>query len=61
MPDQDMEFKTCINDLPEEVIVLIFKELQHKDVFDNCSNTCLKWREIGAQLLLDSFDTNTVR
>jgi len=41
-----MEFKTGINDLPVEVIVLIFKELQHKDIFENCSNTCHKWRDI---------------
>ena len=34
-----MEFKTGINDLPLEVIVLIFKELPHKDVFENYSNS----------------------
>ena len=41
-----MERKTGINDLPEEIIVLIFKELQHEDIIGNCFNTSLRWQKI---------------
>ena len=41
-----MERKTGINDLPEEIIVLIFKELQHEDIIGNCFKTSLRWQKI---------------
>jgi hypothetical protein len=41
-----METKTGINDLPEEIIVLIFKELQHEDIIGNCFKTSLRWQKI---------------
>ena len=31
-----------IDDLPTEILFLIFKELRLKDI-SNCSNTCLRW------------------
>ena len=41
-----MERKTGIDDLPEEIIVLIFKELQHEDIIGNCFKTSLRWQKI---------------
>ena len=41
-----MEIKTGIDDLPEEIIVLIFKELQHEDIIGNCFKTSLRWQKI---------------
>ena len=41
-----METKTGIDDLPEEIIVLIFKELQHEDIIGNCFKTSLRWQKI---------------
>ena len=41
-----MERKSGINDLPEEIIVLIFKELQHEDIIGNCFKTSLRWQKI---------------
>ena len=40
------ERKTGIDDLPEEIIVLIFKELQHEDIIGNCFKTSLRWQKI---------------
>ena len=41
-----METKTGIDYLPEEIIVLIFKELQHEDIIGNCFKTSLRWQKI---------------
>ena len=41
-----MERKTGIDDMPEEIIVLIFKELQHEDIIGNCFKTSLRWQKI---------------
>ena len=37
-----LEMTSSINDLPTEILFLIFKELRLKDI-SNCSNTCLRW------------------
>merc|ERR1712241_903685 len=50
-----MNFHTTINDLPEEIIVIIFQDLQFKDIIENCSNTCMKWRFIVAHYFMQPY------
>ena len=38
-----------INDLPREILEMIFQYLPLKDVFESCANTCLEWRIISTQ------------
>ena len=44
-----------VDQLPMEVLVLIFKFLNLSDIFENCSNTCKIWREIIAQFFLQPY------
>ena len=44
-----------IENLPVEVLVLIFEYLSFSDVVENCSNTCFKWRYITAQFFIGSY------
>ena len=44
-----------IEDVPVEVLVLIFKCLSIQDVFQNCVNTCVKWRYITAQYFMKPY------
>ena len=44
-----------IQDLPAEVLVEIFKLLSFKDVVENCSNTCLKWRSVVVHFFLQPY------
>ena len=41
-----------IEDLPPEVLDLIFKELNLKDI-GSCSLTCTKWKDLIAALFKD--------
>ena len=45
---------TQINDLPIEMIVMIFENLTLHELVVNCGNTCIQWREIIAQFILRS-------
>ena len=40
------------SNLPTETIVQIFKNIALHDLVDNCSRTCLRWREIIALFLV---------
>ena len=42
----------AIQDLPVEVMVLIFKYLKFTDIGDNCARTCLQWKEYVAQFFI---------
>ena len=35
-----------MNNLPTEILVLIFDEFTSLKDLSNCSNTCLRWKEI---------------
>ena len=35
-----------IQDLPPEILLLIFKKLSFKEVIENCSKTCENWERI---------------
>ena len=50
-----MNFHTSINDLPEEIIIIIFQHLQFQDIIENCSNTCMKWRFIVAHYFMQPY------
>ena len=41
-----------ILDLPPEILVLIFKNINLTEVAENCSKTCLLWKTIIAQFVL---------
>ena len=43
---------TTIQDLPAEVMVLIFKYLKFTDIGENCAKTCLKWEAYAAQFFI---------
>ena len=43
---------TTIQDLPAEVMVLIFKYLEFTDIGENCAKTCLKWKAFAAQFFV---------
>ncbi len=43
---------TTIEDLPAEVLEIIFKQLNLKDI-GNCAQTCVRWRKIIAALFKD--------
>ena len=50
-----MNFHTSINDLPVEILIIIFQDLQFKDIIENCSNTCMKWRFIVAHYFMQPY------
>ena len=41
-----------IKDLPPEVLVFILKYLNITDIVENCSKTCVNWKEITAQFFM---------
>ena len=45
---------TSIQDLPEEILVFIFKKLSFHDIIVNVSRTCPEWKRITAEFFLQS-------
>ena len=43
--------EASISDLPNEVLLIIFKLLPFPEILRNCSKTCKRWRIIIAQLI----------
>ena len=41
-----------IEDFSPEVLVLVFKYLSLKDIAENCSKTCKRWKEITAHFVI---------
>ena len=43
--------EASISDLPNEVLLIIFKLLPFPEILRNCSKTCKRWRIVTAQLI----------
>ena len=43
--------EASITDLPNEVLLIIFKLLPFPEILRNCSKTCKRWRIVTAQLI----------
>ena len=46
---------TRINDLPPELFLLIFKNLNFCDIVENCSKVCVKWQGIVSQFIFGPY------
>ena len=49
-----------MENLPAEILEIIFNELCLKDI-GNCSNTCIRWRDMIAALFKDKGKDNLYR
>ena len=52
---EKQENEDVINDLPTEILVIIFKKLYRKDL-ENCSQTCVRWKFIIEDIWKNSGD-----
>ena len=44
--------QASVQDLPNEVLVIIFEEISLHELVTNCANICVRWRELVAQRIL---------
>ena len=48
-------------DLPTEILVKIFKNLNQYDVTENCLKTCIKWRVIISKFFIEPYLNNIAK
>ena len=48
-------------DLPTEILLKIFKNLNQYDVTENCLKTCIKWREIISKFFIEPYLNNIAK
>ena len=44
--------QTFVQDLPNEILVIIFEKICLHELVTNCANICVRWRELVAQRIL---------
>ena len=44
--------QASVQDLPNEVLVIIFEKISLHELVTNCANICVRWRELVAQRIL---------
>ena len=44
--------QASVQDLPNEVLVIIFEKISLHELLTNCANICVRWRELVAQRIL---------